>query len=236
MRREIVGKSIIDLLFPRKCVVCGKELLLFERHLCMDCIAELPLTYFWKYRENPAALCLTGRAKIENVYSLFYYSGEYKKILHSLKYRSNVPLARHMGRMLGEKIKKCGAVYDYIVPVPLHFIKKWKRGYNQSHIIAGGIKRGLGCGSVAARIIKRTRFTGTQTKKEKIERWINVRGAFALCNDSPHRIARYSRLLEGKNILLVDDVFTTGATLNACCQLLNRFGCKITIATLAYVE
>lgn len=236
MRWERFWKSVIDLFFPRRCIICGRQLLLCERHLCIDCFAELPLTYFWSYRENPAELRLTGRARVERVCSLFYYGGEYREILYSLKYRSNIRLARFMGELLGRKMRECSLSFDYIIPVPLHFLKRWKRGYNQAYIISCGLRTGLECGTVVTNILKRRRFTGTQTKREKIERWLNVREAFALSRSSGRRAAMIKRLLHGKRVLLVDDVLTTGATLDACCQLLIPLGAEITIATLAYVE
>lgn len=236
MRGERFWKSVMDLLFPRRCIICGRELLLCERHFCIDCFAELPLTYFWNYRGNPAELCFTGRAGVERVCSLFYYGGRYREILYSLKYRSNVGLARFMGEMLGRKMRECALGFDYIIPVPLHFLKRWKRGYNQAYIISCGLRRGLGGGTVVTNILKRRRFTGTQTKREKRERWLNVREAFALSRSSGRAVAMMKRLLQGKRVLLVDDVLTTGATLDACCRLLIPLGAEITIATLAYVE
>lgn len=225
MRCEIITgcKSLADLLFPRRCVVCGRELLLFEKHICMECMVELPLTYFWKWRTR-------------GLYSLFYYSGDYRKILYSLKYRSNVQLALYMGRLLGQRLKEGDIRPDYIIPVPLHYLKRWKRGYNQSYIIARGIKRELGKGVAVRQLLKRRRFTKTQTRKEKRERWLNVHNAFGLKRSSPCGIERYARMLRGKKILIVDDVLTTGATADACRTLLQRFDCRIWVATLAYVE
>lgn len=225
MRCEIITgcKSLADLLFPRRCVVCGRDLLLFEKHICMECMVELPLTYFWKWRTR-------------GLYSLFYYSGDYRKILYSLKYRSNVQLALYMGRLLGQRLKEGDIRPDYIIPVPLHYLKRWKRGYNQSYIIARGIKRELGKGVAVRQLLKRRRFTKTQTRKEKRERWLNVHNAFGLKRSSPRGIERYARMLKGKKILIVDDVLTTGATADACRTLLQRFDCRIWVATLAYVE
>lgn len=225
MRREIItgGRSLVDLLFPRRCVVCGRQLLLFEKHICLECMAELPLTYFWKWRK-------------EGFCSLFYYSGNYRKILYSLKYRSNVQLALYMGRLLGQRLKEGNIRPDYIIPVPLHYLKRWKRGYNQSYVIARGIRKELGKEVAVRQLLKRRRFTKTQTRKERRDRWLNVHDAFGLQPCSPRAIERYARMLKGKEVLIVDDVLTTGATANACRTLLQRFDCRIWIATLAYVE
>ncbi len=185
---------------------------------------------------------------MESVYSLFYYTESYRAAVHSFKYNSNVKLGLWFGQMLGYRITES---IDYIIPVPLHYRKEWKRGFNQAHIIAKGIRSGIGmrnseipqAGGIGGKeslsgykvlknLLRRQLFTKTQTHKERLERWRNVERVFSLNN----RMARRYDL-NGKHILLVDDVLTTGATLDACCQILLRhYNCKISIATLAYVE
>ncbi len=257
------ARLLSDLFFPRLCAVCGRELFAKERHLCLECYAGIPLTYFWNIKDNPAEETLFGRAKIERVYSLFYYTNDYRSLLQRLKYKSDIAIGIYLGEMLGKKISENkhsadSAVFDYIIPVPLHYKKKWKRGYNQSEIIAKGIKRGLIIRSfptknpeefrrrkedgyttrpkIISGMLQRKRFTKTQTEKDRIHRWHNVSGAFRINK----KIAdKYGNILPGKelHILLIDDVFTTGATLDACAQLLqDHFKCKLSIATLAYVE
>lgn len=274
--------AVTDLLFPRCCAVCGKELLLYEKHLCLSCLAEMPFTYFWQYQDNPAEKVFWGRVQVNRVYSLFYYTASYKKLIHSIKYKSNIKLGLQLGQMLGERIPDH---FDCIIPVPLHYRKQWKRGFNQSHIIARGIINGLlskereqksnapkpyfpatgpqeegetilkekatgqhreGRGELSENastnlgkipilcnnILRRRHFTKTQTRKDRAHRWKNVEKAFALKTNSEKRLN-----LNGKHILLVDDVLTTGSTLDACCQLLlQQYSCTISIATLAYVE
>ncbi len=235
-------RALVDLLFPRSCAVCGEELLLHEKHICTACMAEMPLTYFWTFKENPAFKTFYGRVNVESVYSLFYYTESYRRAVHSFKYNSNVKLGLWLGELLGGKITE---PIDYIIPVPLHYRKELKRGFNQSHIIAKGIARGMqtqygeevlknslsGC-RILKNLLRRQVFTKTQTHKERLDRWHNVERVFSLNN----RVAKKHNL-NGKHILLVDDVLTTGATLDACCQiLLQRYNCRISIATLAYVE
>ncbi|MBR5856599.1 MAG: ComF family protein [Bacteroidales bacterium] len=238
-------RAVADLLFPRCCEVCGRELLLDEKFLCLDCLAEIPLTYFWLIEENPARMALLGRARVEAVCSLFYYTDSYKKLVHSFKYRSNVKLGMWLGEMLGSKIPFPA---DYIIPVPLHWRKEWKRGYNQSKIIAKGVCKGIMRNCICEAgisgdktgnvpivlngLLKRRAFTRTQTQKDRAHRWQNVSDAFTI--DSKAAL-KYN--LSGKKVLILDDVFTTGATLDACANLLlEHFDCKVYIATLAYVE
>ena len=255
-------RAVADLLFPRCCEVCGRELMLNEKFLCLECYAQLPLTYFWKIEENPAERSFWGRARIERVCSLFYYTDSYKKLVHSLKYRSNVKAGLWMGQMLGSRIP---FPTDCIIPVPLHWRKQWLRGYNQSEIIARGVVKGIISRSDASHgaedvadmpgrglsgnpmkkrcegakypkivtdLLQRRIFTQTQTHKDRLGRWESVSRAFRL---NPASMAKYD--LNGKRILLIDDVLTSGATLDACANLLlAHYDCKVYIATLAYVE
>ena len=255
-------RAVADLLFPRCCEVCGRELLLNEKFLCLECYAQLPFTYFWKMEENPAERAFWGRARIEGVCSLFYYTDSYKKLVHALKYRSNVEAGLWMGQMLGSRIP---FPTDYIIPVPLHWRKQWLRGYNQSEIIARGVVKGIisrsdaaygtedvadmpECGlsgnsikrrgerakspKIVIGLLQRRIFTQTQTHKDKLSRWQSVSRAFRL---NPAACKKYD--LNGKNVLIIDDVMTSGATLDACANLLlTHYDCKVYIATLAYVE
>lgn len=248
-------KLLFDFLLPRSCAVCGTKLNYHEKHLCLECYADLPLTYFWSVKDTPAERVFWGRCMVERVYPLLFFTNNYRNPIHLLKYHGNTPLGLYFGEMLGNFLPDDSI--DFIVPVPLHWRKRVLRGYNQSEIIAKGIARGCSSSwtnsdtrfcptttssasekpapSVVGDLLRRRQFTKTQTAKDRINRWENVRRAFEVnpkyCRKS------LSGKFTGKHILLVDDVLTTGATLEACCSILQeKFRCKVSIATLAYVE
>ena len=221
----------LDLLLPRICPVCGRILLRGERYLCLQCISEMPLTYFWTWPGNPAGERFSGRVDFVHAASLFYYRDEspYKNLIHYFKYKGRGKLGAYLGELLGEKLLQSG-VYDdvdIVIPVPLHPFKRWKRGYNQAEIIARKVAEVLRK-PVEVSLLIRKRYTRTQTKKDAQQREINVSGAFRL---------RSGYMLKGRHILLVDDVLTTGATLGACAlEILSVEGCRVSFATLAFAE
>lgn len=232
--------AFIDLLFERKCLVCGKTLTIYERHLCCDCLEDIPLTYFWTWKDNPAEKKLWGRSYIERIISLFLFSHEnnYPNIIYSLKYKGNRKIGRHFGAILGSYIADQMQDIDYIVPVPLHWKKHRKRGYNQSYEIAKGINSVLKK-EIATDIIRRRRNTTTQTKMSKDQKWDNLAGAFELKNSKRTKSLKSTLSIENSHIhiLLVDDVLTTGATIIACCEELKKLkNLKVSVVTLAYVE
>lgn len=220
--------SFFDAIFPRVCIVCGRKLATSENYICTNCIYEIPRTNTSLIHKNPIFMVFFGRVKIENATSLFYYHKEsdFSKLLYSMKYEGNNNLAKFLGSRLGRIIKE-SSLYsdiDLIIPVPLHPKKQKMRGYNQSEWIAKGVSSVTGY-NLSVNNLYRNHFTNTQTKKNRVERWENVRNKFGVCNP---------RELENKHILLIDDVLTTGATLDACSEvLLSIKGVKISIATLA---
>ena len=231
------GRLLFDLLFPKICAVCGVPLNYHEQHFCLECYADMPFTHFWNVQDNPAEKVFWGRCRVERVYSLFYYTNNWRKPIHLLKYDGHIPIGKYLGRMLGQKIRipDNSPQFDCIVPVPLHWRKLFSRGYNQSEVIAQGIREGLsGRGKspeVIPNLLCRQRFASSQTSKEREQRWNSVKDAYAL-NSRCRRVPA-----EGAHILLVDDVLTTGATLEACATILvEQLGCRVSIATLAYVE
>lgn len=234
--REIVG-AVRDLLIPATCVVCGRRLLKNERHICLPCLADMPFTYFRFGRQNPMAdafNALIQKGLPEGMYepyggacALFYYEGGYSHITQALKYKGNIPLGRYFASLAVEKSFAGGRDFDAIVPVPLHFYRRFVRGFNQAEVIACEIGRGLGI-PVWKNFLARRRSTKTQTVLSAEGRIENVSGAFAVKSSSP----------ESLHILLVDDVFTTGATLYACRQAIKASfpSCSISVFTLAYAR
>lgn len=224
-----------DLLFPRLCKVCGRVLLRGEKHICLYCLDDIPFTYYWNWEGNPAEKKLWGRTYLMIVSPLFFYSREspYTNLIHRIKYKGDIALARYLGLMLGERLKCSTRLpeIDYLVPVPLHPRKKWKRGYNQSEEIAKGIADALWenpKGRIITDVLRRRRFTKTQTQISVGNKWENMTGAF---------LVRDVEKLKGKNILLIDDVLTTGATVDACWQALSVIeGINVSVATLCYVQ
>lgn len=222
---------LLDLLFPRICPVCKRILLRRERYICLECSLNLPLTYFWNWPDNPAEMLFWGRLNNVKAVCLYFYreGSEYKEIVHRFKYNREIGMGRFFSTLLGNKIVKSGRFQDidYIVPVPLHWAKRWKRGFNQATVIADSIARVLNI-PVKEGVLIRARYTQTQTKRGSEERWKNVIGAFRVKN---------GKIFEGKHILLVDDVLTTGATIEACGIHLQKIErCKVSVATLGFVE
>ncbi len=224
-------KAILDLFYPTLCVTCGNRLVTQEKFLCFDCWLDLPVTNFHFDKENKVAKLFWGRVEIENGTAFFAYNkgSNYQHLMHFIKYKGLKELGFETGRRFGLALSESEDFnsIDVIVPVPLHPKKQKQRGYNQSEWIARGIAGALNK-PVSADNLKRSLHTSSQTRKTRYERWENVDNIFEVTDQ---------REFSGKHILLVDDVVTTGSTLESCAiQLLKTEGAKVSIATLAFAD
>lgn len=196
--------------------------------ICLPCELHMPRADYTFDAENPVAQLFWGRTKIEAATSFFRFEkgSKYQKLLHLLKYKGDKNVGVFLGKLLGAELKE--SVFnrcDFIVPVPLHPRKKKKRGYNQSEIIANGVSTIMGI-PVRKDILFRDKFTDTQTKKSRFERFRNVENVFRI---EPLNIEK-----GGLSVLLIDDVVTTGSTIEACSETLLKYeGMKVYVATVA---
>ena len=223
--------DLTALFFPKNCAVCGSVLRRQEEILCTSCYYKLPETHFENHYDNPVMEVFKGRLPLVSATSFLFFSkgGITQQLIHKLKYKGRRDVGIYMGQLLGNRLNQSPlfSQADFIVPVPLHPKKEHARGYNQSLMLARGLALRMQA-QVMPRVLFRKTYTATQTKKSRYERWENVKDIFEIKNG--HR-------LEGKQVLLVDDVITTGATLEACgSRLLEIPGLRLSIASLAYAE
>ncbi|MBI1183708.1 ComF family protein [bacterium] len=217
---------LLDLIFPRSCCGCGTLLLGKERCVCLSCRLTLPYTQWHSLSPNKLEKMFYGRCEIEHATSFLYFMKDtaVQSLLHHLKYRSQKELGVLLGIWFGRALKTCDWAnhVDAVLPVPLHPKKFKKRGYNQSALLAIGLAKGLET-RTDFKSLKRIRFTETQTRKDRFSRQMNVKGAF-LCKPMKH-----------KSVIVIDDVSTTGATLESSVEAIkkNNPDCKINICTLA---
>lgn len=220
------------LIYPRLCEACGQRVENESDLICFDCRLTLPRTDFHLHEDNPVMKVFWGRIPLVMASSFLYFSKESRtqNLLHSLKYKGFKEIGEISGTWFGNDLiqnKEWADSIDFIVPVPLHPKKFKKRGYNQSEYIARGLSAGLHK-EISLNNLVREKFTETQTRKSRIKRWENVSGIFSLRNPQQYK---------NKHILLVDDVITTGSTIEACyIALRNCEGLKLSISSLAYAH
>lgn len=223
--------SFVHLFFPRQCVVCGALLQEGEEGICLKCNIDMPRTNYHLQIDNPVERMFWGKMPLERATSFFFYhkGSDFRHILHLLKYGGRKDLGNLMGRFMAAELLPTGFFegINLIVPIPLHPLKQRERGYNQSTCIAQGISSVTGI-PVNSNSVIRNKHTETQTRKSVYERWENVDGIFLLRNPD---------FFNGKHILIVDDVLTTGATTTACADAFKGIeGIRISVLTLAVAE
>ena len=221
-------KPVVDLLFPKVCYACHNLLSDNEDTVCIDCRHDLPVTNFHFDDSDGVKKVLYGRAKIENGTALFRFekNGNVQRLIHNLKYKEQEQIGFILGNWLGGELKTLDTYksIDAVIPVPLHINKLKKRGYNQVAKFGQQIARALEADYLDEVLVKITN-SKSQTTKGRFARWMNSDELFALKNMDA---------IENKHILLVDDLITTGATFEACINVLNQAkNIKISIATMA---
>jgi competence protein ComFC len=220
--------SFFNLFYPSVCAACGERLVIQEKVICTHCLVDMPRTNFHHQADNPVSQLFWGRARIENASALFRFQkgSRFQELLHLLKYKGRQDVGIELGRQLGFELKKSDLYksVEIVIPVPLHPKREKKRGYNQAECISIGMAESMEIKLHVGNLIRNI-ATETQTKKSRIERWKNVNSIFTVKDPD---------LLKNKNVIIVDDVVTTGATLEACAQtLLGIDGIKVSIAALA---
>lgn len=226
-----IKESLLQLVFPHICAGCGSDLLNEESQLCIRCLTALPETNFNLHANNPMEKIFWGRLPLVSATAQFYFTKEslIQHLMHQLKYKGNKELGLQLGRLMGSGLKETNRFnsIDALIPLPLFPKKEKRRGFNQATILCDGISEILNIPILKNTII-RTHHTDTQTKKGRMERWQNIEGKFELLNHAS---------IENKHILLVDDVVTTGATLEACGSiLLQADNLRLSIATLCFAS
>jgi ComF family protein len=209
-----IFEDFLALVFPKTCCLCKRSLFDFEKQLCKICIANLPVTnYHLRPQNNELVTKIMGLTQPNLVMSFLRFTkkGVSQSLLHQLKYKNKPEIGVELGRIYGSILlsNNFQENWDQIIPVPLHPLKQKRRGYNQSEQFANGLSESLGIPVITS--LERVQFTETQTKKSRIERIENVSQVFAISKEKP---------VNGKRILLVDDVMTTGATLVSCSNML----------------
>lgn len=228
MKKSFITSSpLFHLFFPHNCVGCGNDIIDEDNFLCLVCINELPHTNFALHANNPVEKIFWGRVPVTSAMSEFYFSKAsiIQNLIHEFKYRGNKKVGHYLGNLMGKSLLNSNRfMVDAIIPIPLFQKKEMKRGYNQAEILCKGISDMLNAPVVTRNVI-RIIHTETQTKKGRSERWQNVEKTFSI---------KEPQSLVGKHILLVDDVITTGATLEACSmEILKIPNVRLSIATLA---
>lgn len=224
-----IKDAVMHLAFPQVCEGCGLDLPESTQLLCLRCLSSLPATNFHMYPNNPIEKTFWGRLPVTYATAQFYFTREslIQQLMHRFKYKGNRELGLFLGKLMGHALSGSNRFshLDAVIPLPLFAAKERRRGFNQATILCQGIAEILDI-PVLQNTIRRTSFTETQTKKGRIERWQNMEGRFELVNP---------QIVKGRHVLLVDDVITTGATLEACGrELLKADGLRLSIASLCF--
>lgn len=220
--------NIVSAFFPAICLGCSSKLIHQEQHICTHCRHNLPFTSYHKHSENPVMNSFYGRIFLENATSLLHYkkNGMVQQLLHQLKYKGQQEVGTILGNMLGTDLKNevSYQTITHIIPVPLHKKRLRKRGYNQVTTFGKQLSTHLEATYVDDVLIKVSN-TKTQAFKKRAARWMTAQHSFEVENFEK---------LENAHILLIDDVITTGATLEACANALKKIpNIKISIATMS---
>lgn len=221
-------KAILQVLFPATCACCGDVLVNGEQQICLNCLTDLDRSHFGPITWNTAEQMLSGRTPFVAATALYRFRQEntVRKAVHAMKFHSCTELCLLMGRQMGLALIGSGRFddVDLLVPVPLHWRRRLQRGYNQSELLCRGIAEVMPR-EVNTTALIRHRYTRQQSRQSGTQRVGNVEGAFRV---------RHPEALQGKHVLLVDDVLTTGATLAACCDALREVDdVRISIATFS---
>ncbi len=222
-------EGITQIIFPHTCIGCSSDVLIKDELLCVQCKTELPYTHFFESTPNPIEKIFYGRIPIEHAAANLFFTKDslMQHLMFQLKYRGNKDAGYYLGKLLGFELKKSTqfANIDGIIPLPLNAKKEFKRGYNQAQIICEGIAE-IWDKPILNNAVERVVFTETQTHENRIQRWQNMVGVFKVIEEEA---------IQNKHILLVDDVITTGATLESCgSEILQIRNTKLSIATVAY--
>lgn len=221
--------DFISLLFPRLCYGCGNHLVRNETLICTECFVMIPRTNYHLKPDNPVSQLFWGRCRIEKAAAFSYYTRDsrIRKMIHQLKYKGAGDIGSELGRIYAVSLRSSKFLddIDMIIPVPLHPSKKRQRGFNQSDKISRGISAVSGLPVDTGLLIRKT-GTKTQTRKSRYDRWTNVRDIFLVTDEDK---------LKGRHILLVDDVITTGSTIEACAgEILKSEGTRVSVVALAF--
>lgn len=211
---QLLQEAAAQLLFPHFCAGCGSDVLQKDASICGRCIHRLPATSFHKLENNPIEKIFWGRVPVQAAMAAYYFTKDslLQTLLHELKYRGNKELGFHLGQLMGVLLKESPRFKpDVLIPVPLHPKKEKERGFNQSLLLCNGIASVLDVPIEKSLLLKKY-LGSSQTKKNRLERWDNVEFVF---EKNPKASS------SGKTVLLVDDVITTGATLEACGHILT---------------
>ena len=228
--KDLMNK-LLDVMFPRYCLVCDTTIYDHEKYMCLKCESGVPLGYYRLNSENPVERTFWGRCKIESASAYMRYRSDskYANLIKNIKYDDGVKLAHDLGFLFGNWIKqndteKLG--YDCLVPVPLHAKKLLKRGYNQSEEIAKGLSKSLEL-PVLTNVLLRDHFADSQTHKNRFSRWENTFGQY-----------KFGEFTEGhKHLVIIDDVITTGATVEACIREIHKnIDIKVSVLALGFTQ
>lgn len=219
--------QLLNLLYPNLCIYCESRTHSSSELFCLDCQYQVHPTGMYYLKENEFTSHFKGRVNLAQGAALYYYvkGGRLQKAMELLKYKDKPEIGYRLGKFFGSILKSIPSYtfIDLIIPVPLHPRRKILRGYNQSALIARGLSEQLQI-HVYENLLIRNKETNTQTEKNRMERSLNMQKVFALLN--PEKI-------NGKHILLVDDILTTGATLEACARLIqNQTSAQISMVTI----
>jgi len=229
--RSSILSPLAHLFYPHTCTGCGSDLVDEDNLLCLKCVNDLPHTNFAMHANNHVEKIFWGRLPVSAAMSEFYFAkgGLIQTLIHQFKYKGNKDIGLYLGAMMGSSLLQNNRFtkIDALVPLPLYADKEFKRGFNQAAILCTGMAKVLELPVITNNVLRK-RFTETQTKKHRTERWENVESSFHVIDD---------KQLNNKHILLVDDVVTTGATLESCgTEILKVPETLLSIATLAYAS